>query len=79
MKPHRKIIRYRAGSGVGNPLDACEVSWRARAEEVALHRFFAGVTPRVEWFPRSKIIGFGDLAVQTIMLFNSSVNAKNWI
>ena len=46
-------------SGSFSPFDAYEVSWRARAEEVALH--LSGDTPRI-WVPRSCQAGLGDLA-----------------
>jgi|GEM_PF-3385988 len=46
-------------SGSFSPFDAYEVSWRARAEEVALH--LSGDTPRI-WVPRSCQTGLGDLA-----------------
>jgi hypothetical protein len=53
-------------SGSFSPFDAYEVSWRARAEEVALH--LSGDTPRI-WVPRSCQAGLGDLAEGIIERF----------
>ena len=53
-------------SGSFSPFDAYEVSWRARAEEVALH--LSGDTPRI-WVPRSCQAGLGDLAGWIIVRF----------
>jgi hypothetical protein len=53
-------------SGSFSPFDAYEVSWRARAEEVALH--LSGDTPRI-WVPRSCQAGLGDLAGRIIERF----------
>jgi hypothetical protein len=47
-----KTCQTRIQSVKKYPLDACEVSCRARAEEVALRHM--AIRPRIDWVPRSK-------------------------